>query len=472
MNKEERKLIKEINEGKNLEIALPTYAGKLSSLYHQGSLLQLSMMYLSLCEDLSADGHYTNNTLVQGLEDIMSDLFENGCSGEKRENMLLQLEQIRNNNIDKMDCLTIFTDLFQSYEYVLNRKELTFKEEYETIDEEEFVRKVIDYIFKSKEDQSIRENVKFVLGQLPVRMARSYFFRLVKDSFTIYKGSKKSAVDTYLYMLDTGLLKYDPKICGREYARLNEIAMILQQADFEHLTKKEYDSLCELLKEAVEFIQSEVNIHFALQQVLNRVYVYLLSLPYGLDIDETVETACQKLITTIMNRMSQQKNVVIDEEMEEYLIQLEGVQEPIADNTLHYESVLDIIREQYQDMIASMMLQQQFESFHIAEKLMAFSSFVRLDETLNDETVNENYIDQIADDFIEKVTGIFKENQMSVNRAIMADILSKLPMFFQSAEEIIEYIQNSLLQCKNEEEKTTAMELILNQIREEENWNL
>ena len=48
----------------------------------------------------------------------------------------------------------------------------------------------------------------------------------------------------------------------------------------------------------------------------------------------------------------------------------------------------------------------------------------------------------------------------AVLRGLMARILSSLPVFFNSIEEVEEYIQNSLAACTDADEKIVSMELI------------
>ena len=48
----------------------------------------------------------------------------------------------------------------------------------------------------------------------------------------------------------------------------------------------------------------------------------------------------------------------------------------------------------------------------------------------------------------------------SVKRAVMAAVLSMLPVFFNNTEEIQDYINSSLIQCSDEAEKKAVVEVV------------
>ena len=57
-------------------------------------------------------------------------------------------------------------------------------------------------------------------------------------------------------------------------------------------------------------------------------------------------------------------------------------------------------------------------------------------------------------------------------RAAMAAALSRLPMFFESIDEIGEYIRSSFESCTDQDEKETSMELLRMMIQEETMWEI
>ena len=54
----------------------------------------------------------------------------------------------------------------------------------------------------------------------------------------------------------------------------------------------------------------------------------------------------------------------------------------------------------------------------------------------------------------------FKNMNVMVKRAVMASVLSSLPVFFNNTEEIQAYINNSLMQCNDDAEQKAVVEII------------
>ena len=54
----------------------------------------------------------------------------------------------------------------------------------------------------------------------------------------------------------------------------------------------------------------------------------------------------------------------------------------------------------------------------------------------------------------------FKNNNKQLNRAVMALIISKLPVFFNNITEIQDYVYNSLSNCTNKAEKNASIEIV------------
>ena len=61
---------------------------------------------------------------------------------------------------------------------------------------------------------------------------------------------------------------------------------------------------------------------------------------------------------------------------------------------------------------------------------------------------------------------LIDENTMTVNRAVMAKILSNIPVFFNTTDEIKEYVTGSLTRCR-EKSELLADYIVIKQMMEE-----
>lgn len=164
---------------------------------------------------------------------------------------------------------------------------------------------------------------------------------------------------------------------------------------------------------------------------------------------------CAKIINGIDNT---------EEELEEFLMQLEGKQEKYSDFISKYAYGFDIIEETYLDMLQSLMLSHQFEALKLMDKLQSASIFIEFEEeSVTDEkkeTVSEEYIEEMYKKFTEDYNMFVSLNSKAFTRAAMANILSGLPVFFANISEIQDYIYNAMVQCTDKAEKQACKEVI------------
>lgn len=473
MNRQYKEMIKEINAGKNLEMNLPLYSKEMSSLLTEYGALQFTFEYFGLKEMFEEDleGYEDAKSLVSKIQAIVDSVFIKKETIAKREELIGSLDSLRNVVMDKMDVLTMYTDQLQIYEYVLNRKELAFASDYEKIEEEVFKQQLLQYIFSTKDNYVINERIKETVGQLPVRMTKSRYFDYVKDSLSIYKDGDKNALDSYLYMLRTCAMLYKPKNNAVTYDNLHHVVSVLEATSFETLTKEEYQKLCSMLLDSSLFMNQITDLYMVVQKVINYLYVYVLTLPYADQVSEPVMKNAEQLVGIVYRAFDTSFEVAQMDEIHSIFAELEGAQEEIFDKYTYMASVLSAVKENFAELVASMALEAEFSCLYLADKLCNSSVFIDLHQKEDNFAVTEEYLQYQMDQFMMELTEFFKSHPQCVNRAVMASTLSKMPVFFNNTEEVMEYISSSLEQCKNEAEKTVSMRLLLECIEDAMSWS-
>ena len=124
MQKQERLMIKQLENHQNIEENLPKYAEYMSKHYYEHSLIQLAMNLYTFQERsqeyVSADP-YVEKALyaIQKFTGmyVLDKKYENRTADRK------EIHEIRNQITAKMRILTSYTDALQIYEYILNRLE-------------------------------------------------------------------------------------------------------------------------------------------------------------------------------------------------------------------------------------------------------------------------------------------------------------------------------------------------------------
>ncbi|MDO5293186.1 MAG: hypothetical protein Q4F05_10585 [bacterium] len=472
MNKQFRKMIKEINDGKNLEVILPQYSNAMAGVLNDYSSLQLALEYYGLKEYIedeiseNKDTYEEAKEVICELNELVKTVAVERLSVEDRETSIKKLDAIRNTIMQKMDVLTMYTDTLRIYEYVLNRFELDFSASYEEIDEALFIEKLNYYLFASKDNVVINSRIQEMVGQLPVRMLKSKFFDYVKASLDRYKDSDAASLETFEYMLRTNAMLYRPEKEADQFLNLKSVKDELESADYGNLDKETYRKLCSLLIDSSVYINQVSDIYLFAQKVINNLYIYVLTMPYTINNDETLSENCRTIVTLLNENFDAKLTEEVNDQLMSLLDGIVGKQEVYYERYIALEGSLTDVKQNYMDVVEAIQLKPAFESFFLCEKLTSNSVFIDIHKQEEVSLLTEERVSKAAEAVINEMTESFKAYPQCINRAIMANVLSTMPVFFQNTNEVMDYARASLEQCKNIREKTVAMRLLLNEMVE------
>lgn len=191
-----------------------------------------------------------------------------------------------------------------------------------------------------------------------------------------------------------------------------------------------------------------------LQEIINDLYVLNLT-KEEVAPDTSEEQICITILKEVLNHFINGNTSIEENEMEEELTQLEGRQESLFETYLDFQ----LPKNSNEDI----------KKLARIDRLLSSSSFMKLDEEEKDSTPADRiYLEQAVNRYAIEAEAFFKTCQRPVVRAIMAKILSNLPVFFKSGEEIKGYIENSLLSCTDVFERESSIELLV-ELMESEN---
>lgn len=460
-----RHLIKNLNSGKNLDKDLPAYTSMLADQYHDYALMQITMQYYVMCEQYTESFFKEQEVMetVEFIHGIMAEIFS-GKSDFQRDAALIKVDRERTKVIRKMEVLTNYTDQLMIYEYILNRLEHKYDDVVVEEDDTIFAQQLLQYILKVKDSYIVNERVKDVIGQLPVRMARSKFFERIKNSITLYKGSERDSLDGYLYMLRTSAMLYTPEADGLYFRNWDAFVATCRKTDYENLTQEEFISLITELKKTAGDISDAAEVFVTLQELMNSLYVYLL-------LDSSMEASkeselCKTIITELITHVEKEGGSFSDNFMV-MLGQLEGTPEMLMTRIQQLMGSFQMAKEAYGKEIIELQLENQFSHFDMAQDLLSSSIFIEFKDK-NLESVTDKEIEEETAKLIGEFTELFKEAPIRLIRAVIASVISRMPVFFTNVDEISEYIQNSLTQCRDIDEKQASYELLRGMMDEEE----
>lgn len=401
---------------------------ELANCYYEKFLLFGGMEYYSLKEDHKA------GPFMDLLDRAAEALLEEG-----KEEPVKELSLARDELMERTDILTSYVDKLSVYQYVLNRIELRFSDEIEPIEEETFLQKTMQYIFSTRDNMIINELIKEIIGQLPVRMTKAKYFERLENGLSVYKGADSSSLKSMLYTLRTSAMLYHPKREGQYYKEHGALLSKLQETDFASITKEEHGRLEKVLETAGEELMAEIDQCMLYMEAVNHFYGAFLVKPMTQQAVEPIVDSC--LASVFAGDLGK---------AEGELRRLEGRQERLMEK----EPVLE------QGLFGAALEEEGVKELLMAQALGSDSLFMELDLETQDTVVDQAMAVEETQQLIKELKELFSQNPMAVNRAVMANTLSRLPVFFESSQEVMEYIQNSLEQCHDLAEKTMSMKLI------------
>lgn len=470
--KQVKELVREMNSGKNLKENILVYSKILIETYQKATLLSVAFNYDTLYEGILEEDRKNLEQIQESLKkvnQVIGEIFpkeKKSTEPKEIEQSITVLQEVRQDNTSKMQALTTFADKLQVYEYVLNRMELKYQEKIVISDETEFVKEVVNYIFSTKDNMVINENIKEMIGQLPIRMARSYYFQLITNSLSVYIGGDKSSVESFLYMLETSAMLYKAENAENFFPEIAAFVEKMDKVVFSELEEKEYLQLTDELKEKAEKVLELSDIYMELQEIVNNLYGFVLTLKYQQEIQGEEMNACVEIIKEVYQKFQDESWQDISENLVEKLMITEGLQEEVYERLIKLEAVLHKVRIDNQREVELSKETEKFQVLNIIQKLLSTSRFIELEEEKIEEIADEAYIEEKTKEVLEKLAKQFKKNQMCINRAVIANTISKFPVFFSTAEEVKEYVENALYSCQDIAEKQACINIIHNIIEE------
>lgn len=133
-----------------------------------------------------------------------------------------------------------------------------------------------------------------------------------------------------------------------------------------------------------------------------------------------------------------------------------------------YAYLTDQLTEQHLEELKKLGLMPVMENFAKITKLVSGSIFVEFDdEDEKHEIAGLEYIEEKYGQLEKQLTELFDRSEKPVNRAVMAHILSELPVFFGNVEEIKNYVYRSLNACTDLAEKAAVVQILESMMQEE-----
>ncbi len=466
-----KKLITDINRGADIDNNLNEYVRCTCSEYNCYSTVKLSMNFYTMKESILE--LEDKNTDVCKYFQLITDLIsKHVINREVVDDKAIEcIDTIRRSVEYKMKNLTAYTDGYEIYEYILNRIEAGIKGGIEEVNPELLADKMFKYVFSENDTVVINSKLQLLMAQLPVRMTKVKFFDIISNTLNIYESGEKTSVDEFVDMLRTASLINKPAGFETEYPFLYHVYRDLCDADYKNISEEQFNNISERLSQAATIINNEVSLYMLLQEIINDVYALLLTMDIAYDCvkDKPGYRSAVSILTGCVNRDDFDEMV---SEMMENFISIEGIQEDVYENIIILEAAMPDIRQINSDKINELSLGDYFDRMNKVSKLLSTSLFIDLDKDYTGESgemAGHEYIVGLRDALIGELTELFNSNSRVVVRSIMCKLLSAMPIFMNTQQEIQDYFSYVLNNCKDDSELTACNRLICEMIEEDTN---
>lgn len=380
------------------------------------------------------------------LNKVMKGFFDKTASAE-------DIAGLREHVKHQMEIVTAYADCCINYEYSINRIERRFMpDERRDLNSHRFFQAMSDFILQSEDGAVMNTRISAAISQMPVRLTKVKFFSLLETAMAPFKGASREALEEQMYLLRTSSMLDLPKDMTEGYEDMAEALVHLETMDYKTVTEEQYWERKSQIVYISDNVRDYSTAYRMLVEIVNDLYVMILAKPEAM-----VELQEEELLTVITtavleNFMAGEKKLV-SEEIGEKLELLEGKQENYLDRYMEHQILAQSLIRLVDPMTKKMFL---------IDLLLSGSPFASLERRPESEsgTVGQEYLTQELGKFKSDLEARFNEMSKPVIRAVMAKILSSLPIWFTDSDDMLAFLRNSLESCTDQKEKQTSMELM------------
>jgi len=458
-------IYKEILINRDLEENIPKALRIAAEKYYTSAMVKLAMDYYTYYEMYCDEKEHWSEDLAEYIETIKGIISEGllDSSTDGIEGLISRTDEIRKRAAAKMEAITRYVDLFELYEYALNRVEYRFKEMDRVEDDEAFARKVLRYIFESDDNSVINNRIKEIISQLPVRITKEKYYDFMRSGIGMLAGSGEDTWRTMFYMVRSSAALDINEEIRDVYPELWERKEELERLDFKAISREEYEAAASGIDEATRYLEIEGTAFISLVEIINGIYTLLLCIPYNkndLTVDSEIRKAALDIIRGINEAFLKEGPDTFPIGILDKFTVLEGVQEDMELEMMKVEDILYHINERHGAVVKSLNEDSVLESLLRCRILNSGSLFVDLNDPGMNLRVNNEGLGRETDKLIKELDDKFRNTDRMIARAIMANTIDKVPVFFDSRTEVMDYILYSLKRCTDIPEKYASMEII------------
>ena len=373
-----------------------------------------------------------------------------------------EIGRLRDRVTGRMKVLTAYTDFFELHEYILNRKEAGILGSVEAISPEQLAEEAFSFVFSDQDKMVVNARIRSVVEQLPVRMTKQRFYDILSEAIALYKGGELQSAEDFIQSIRDAALLTLPEGFDTMYPTLQQARQLFDSVSYKDLDEKEFTRIDGELRSVTMELESLATRDLMLQEIINDILILLLTKPNSADDMLDDHFAEAKKILDRLSALGDDPESFDPESFDEAFLNMEGAQEEAYETLLELESSLEDYMPEMKDADA--------EALRKADLLTSTSLFMDLegpDITVAEEKAGESEIETMKQTLFRDFDEAFKGLSREEKRSRMAKVLSMVPVFFNSREEIKEYFLYALENCRDDSELTAVSHILREMMRPE-----
>lgn len=463
MKKEGKIILTDINADRNREESIGRFQALLAAGFKNYATIKMSMNLFTMYE-MSEEIDLERREEIEGYIDTINASLR--CvyidKTPADEETVNEVTKVRDAVTAGMKVLTAYTDALEIYEYILNRIEPAVLG---TVDEDinvsELAENMYEFVFSENDKMLVNTRIQEFIAQLPVRMTKNRFFDIITNSIAIYKGGEKKSVDDFIQTIRDAAILDKPEGFETKYPKLYEIYTAFINADYKDMSRAEFDMLSDMITEGTDIIQSAVTDYLMITEIVNDALIVLYTDPIA---DNSYLGKEYETSSKIIGELVKADDIYeASAEFDELFVSLEGAQENAYEELSFLDSNLEDLYAQYYEMYESEDMKRAFDLLSKADRLTSTSLFMDIEDSgikVVVEEADDIYIMEERETLITELDEAMKGMSKQLKRSVMAKILSLMPVFFNTQQEIKEYFEYALSSCSDKAELTACRDIV------------
>lgn len=456
---------KNINSNIDLDKTLKQLAVKQQYNYYKVAIYDLVFNYITFLEMINEDDTMSilkldnqSEEIVAFITSILKD-YNNLNSCKLDTDDLLGFRKIIQS---KIVALAAFSDEIEVYEYIINRTEGRFIQDYIDIeDDESFAGNLIRFIFENEENVIINEKIKAIISQLPVRITKNKFYEYIDTSLDIYKGAYVTDLNNYIEMVKDSIMPMNLEEYNRSFEGIRQSINILEKVDYKNINQEEFEQVYKEKMEVSDKINRISSVYSLGVSLINNLIEISLCDKAHLFINEKDLTGADNILHNISKNVD---GFILGEDLSEQLEKIEGIIEESMDNIDKYSNLVQSVIKSHKNDLAELNLVGTYDNLQKVDFMLSTTSYFanpnKILRTDDDNRVDDFTLAKVKKDITQTIDVYIKDKSREYRRAIMGHLFYLLPVSFKTPREIHAYALNSLQQCSDINEKNASKQLI------------